>query len=233
MNPRILRILSYTIFFLGTILGFALAVTLIWSRMEAVNYYFSGIKYEPFNGLRCPAIIAPSETGIVTVVFENPRDRDDNFFYRVEISGDVFTRQIEDQILVPARQTRSIRLNVDANDVDLRFFIFVKMSILPAASRPAQEAVCGILVVDMLGLPGAQVSTTAVLLSFLGMAIGLGLSHRTNSGADQNMVRAMQLLGFLVLLTMLAGAMGWWLLGIAMAVITILLMVISLRFTAA
>jgi hypothetical protein len=233
VDPKFSRILGYAIFFVGAILGFALSITLIWNRMEAVNYYFSGIKYEPFQGLQCPAMIAPRETGVVNIVFDNQRDRDDTFFYRAEISGDVFTRQVEDQLLVPARETRSIQLTVDANDVDLRFFIFVKMNILPSASRPAQEAVCGIVVADILGLTGAQVSTMTTVLSFLGMAVGLGLWQRANPGTDPKMARAMQILGFLVLLTMLAGAMGWWLPGIALAVITILFLVISLRFTAA
>jgi hypothetical protein len=40
----------------------------------------------------------------------------------------------------------------------------------------------------------------------------------------------MQALGFVVLLAMFAGAMGWWMVGLALAVITILLLVISLRF---
>lgn len=233
MNPKITRLLSYAAFFLGVILGFVLAVLTIWTRMEAANYYFSGIKYDPFNGLRCPLIMAPSEKGIVVAVFDNPRDQDDKFFYRAEISGDVFTRQLEDQILVPAHQTRSITLQVDTNDVDLRFFIFVKMSILPSATRPAREAVCGVLVANILGLTGAQVPTITLFFSLLMMAIGMALWQQTTNKEDQNIGRAMQILGILVLLSMLLGAIGWWLAGMALAVLTALLLIIFLRFLAA
>lgn len=233
MNNKPLRILSLVVFFLGASLGFVLAVLLIWSRLEAVNYYFSGIKYEPFNGLQCPLLIAPTEAGTVKAVFDNPTDREDNFFYRAEISGDVFTRQVEDQIAVPARQTRSVNLNVDKNDVDLRFFIFVKMNTLASATRPPQEAVCGIIVADIFGLTGTQLPSIALIFSFLAMAIGMGMWTRINTSADQNTSRVMQILGLLVLLTLLAGSMGWWLVGIAMAVITVLLIVIFLRFVSA
>jgi hypothetical protein len=233
VNNKLLRILSLVVFFLGASLGFALAVLLIWSRLEAVNYYFSGIKYEPFNGLQCPLLIAPTEEGTVTAVFDNPSDREDTFFYRAEISGDVFTRQVEDQIAVPPHQTRNVHLNVDRNDVDLRFFIFVKLNTLASATRPPQEALCGIVVANLLGLTGTQASTIALSLSFLTMAIGSGLWTRISTSADQSISRVMQILGALVLVSLLAGSLGWWLIGIAIAIITVLLMVIFLRFATA
>lgn len=233
MNTKLLRILSRAVFFLGVILGFALSVITIWNRLEGVRYYFTGAQFEPFNGLRCPVMIAPNEKGIVTAVFNNPTDREDNFFYRAEISGDVSTRQVEGQIAVPAHQRKSIQLTVDANDVDLMFFIFVKMNILPNALHRSQEAVCGMMIVNLLGLSGTQLSTAAFSLSFLGIAIGLVLLQKTGAHADQNRQRAMQALGFVVLLTMFAGLMGWWIAGLALSAITALLIVISIHLAIA
>src|SRR5688572_29086256 len=143
MNTKRLRILSGTVFFLGVIIGFALAVITIWNRLEAVRYFFTGATHERFNGLRCPVMIATNEKGIVTAVFNNAKDQEDNFFYRAEISGDISTRQVEGQTAVPPHQRKSIQLTVDANDVDLLYFIFVKMTILPNALHRSQEAVCG------------------------------------------------------------------------------------------
>jgi hypothetical protein len=233
MNTKLLRTLSGAVFFLGVILGFALAVITIWNRLEAVRYYFTGATYEPFDGLQCPVMIAPNEKGIVTAVFNNPTDREDNFFYRAEISGVVSTRQVEGQIAVPAHQRKSIQLIVDANDVDLMFFIFVKMNILPNALHRSQEAVCGIMIVNLIGLSGTQLSIATFSLSFLGIAIGLVLLQKTGAHADQNRQRAMQALGFVVLLTMFAGLMGWWIAGMALAVITALLIVISIHLAIA
>ena len=231
MKTRLLLILSSAIFFLGVIIGLALAVITIWTRIEATRYYFTGAKYDPFTGLRCPVMIAPTEKGIVTAVFNNPTNEEDNFFYRAQISGKAFsTRQVEDQIAVPPHQTKTIRLAVDANDVDLMFFIFVKMSILPNALHRSQEAVCGMMVVNILGLTGAQIATAALALGFLGMAIGLGVWQQTNTDANRNILRVMQALGFVVLLTMFAASMGWWIAGMALSAITILLLVISLRY---
>lgn len=233
MKTRSVGILRRAFFFLGVIIGFALAVITIWNRLEAVNYYFTGVKYAPFHGLKCPVIIAPTEKGIVTAVFNNSKAHEDNFFYRVEISGRPFPRQVENQIAVPPHQTKSIRLTVDAKDVDLLFFVLVKMTILPNAFHPAQEAVCGIMVANVLGLTGAQISTLALSLSFFGIAVGLGVWQPTTTRLDRSAKLAMQILGFVVLLAVVAGVMGWWVIAIALSVTTILLVVISLRFAIA
>jgi len=179
-------------------------------------------------------MITPAEKGIVTVVFNNPTNEGDNFFYRAEISGKAFSRrQVKDQIAVPPHQTKIIQLAVDANDVDLMFFIFTKITILPNSVRPSREAVCGVMIVNILGLTGAQISTIALFLSFLGIAMGLGLWQLTSTKADQDMRRVVQTLGIVVLLTMFAASLGWWIIAIALLVIAILLMVISLRLAIA
>jgi hypothetical protein len=179
-------------------------------------------------------MIAPAEKGIVTAVFSNPTNEEDKFFYREEISGKVFSRrQVNDQISVHPHQTKAIRLAVDVNDVDLMFFIFVKVSILPNSVHRSQEAVCGIMLVNILGLTGAQIATIALLLSFLGIASGLGLWQQTNATMDQDPGRVVQILGFVVLLTMFAASLDWWIVAIALLVVTLLLMVIALRIAIA
>ena len=234
MNTGLVRILSRAFFFLGVALGFTISGVAVWNNFESTSYFFAGVKQAPFNGLHCPLMIAPAEKGIITAVFNNPTNENDNFFYRAEISGKAFSRrQIEDHIEVPPHRTKAIQLTVDANDVDLLFFIFVKISILPNSVHPSQEAVCGVMVSNILGRTGAQISTVALFLSFLGMAIGLGLWQWTGTKADRDMRRAVQTLGLIVLLTIFAASLGWWLVAIVLLVLIILLLVISLRFAIA
>jgi hypothetical protein len=234
MNIRPLRLLGRTIFFLGVTIGVVLSGIALWNNLESTSYFFTGVKYAPFQGLRCPLIIAPTEKGIVTAVFSNPTNEEDEFFYRAEISGKAFSRrQVNDQIAVPPHKTKAIRLAVDANDVDLMFFIFVKVSILPNSVHRSQEAVCGIMLVNILGLTGAQISTTALLLSFLGIASGLGLWQQTSATGDRDLERVVQIIGFVVLLTMFAASLGWWIVAIVLLVVTLLLMVIALRIAIA
>jgi hypothetical protein len=119
---------------------------------------------------------------------------------------------------------------VDASDVDLRFFILVRITILPNAFHPPQEAVCGIIVANILGLTGAQASTAALILSLSGMAVGLGIGQQTSTRANQDPQRLAQALRLVVLLALFATSMSWWTVAIAPSVITILLLIISIRF---
>ncbi len=231
MNTKPLRILSRVSFFLGVILGLALTVIAIWNNLESTSYYFTGAKYARFPGLQCPLMISPQEKGTVTATFKNPGNEQDDLLYRTEISGQVFsTRQMEDKVTVLPHDSKTVRFSVDANDVDLEFFILVKITILPNSIHPPQEAFCGMMVVDILGLKGTQIAGLAVFLSFLGLAIGLGLWQQTNSKTDRDLRYLVPALGFTVLMAMLTAALGWWTLAIAPTVITILLLVIFLRF---
>lgn len=234
MNTRPFLILSRVLFFLGVAIGLALSVLLIWSDFESTNYYFKGVKYAPFKGLQCPVIMAPTEKGIVTAIINNPTNEADRFFYRAEISGKAFSRRtIEDQIVVPPHQARKTQFNVDANDIDLRFFILVKITILPNSVRDAQEATCGIMVADILGLTGAQVSVMALFLSIPGIVVGLVREYQTSPKTNRGMGRVRQALGFCVLLTLFAAYMSWWGIAIALTAVILLLMVISLHWTMA
>jgi hypothetical protein len=65
------------------------------------------------------------------------------------------------------------------------------------------------------------------------MAIGLGLWQQTDNKSASEIPRVVQALGFVVILSLFAAAMNWWTVAIVLCVITILLMVISLRFAIA
>ncbi len=234
MNTKPLRILSRVSFLLGILTGLALTVVAIWNNLESSSYYFTGARYARFRGLHCPLLISPKEKGTVTAIFNNPSREKDDFFYRATVSGELFsTRQMEDKVTVLPQDSKTVRFSVDANDVDLEFFILARIMILPNSMHPSQEAVCGIMVIDILGLKGVQVSQLAVFLSFLGLAIGLGLWQQTDSKADRDLRYIVPALGFVVLMAMLTAALGWWTLAIGLTVITILLLVIFLRFTVA
>lgn len=231
MNNRPFLILSRVFYFAGVVIGFVLSVVVIWNNLESTDYYFEGVKYPPFKGLRCPVMIAPTEKGIVTAVFNNPTNEEDNFYYKVEVSGKAFsTREIEDQIAVPPHQAKSFQFTVNARDVDLLFFILVKITIRPNSVHHTQEATCGIMVANILGLTGTQVSLAALFLSFSGIAVGLGLWQQTSPKADRGMPRVVQTLGLVVLLTLLSASMAWWAVASTLTVVIVLLMVISVRF---
>ena len=230
MKIKSLRILSGVIFFLGVILGFAIAIISLWGKVEALNYFFRGASYAPFQGLKCPTLMTRSETGVVSSEFDNPTDTEDNFYYKIEISNSVSPRIIKNQITVPAHQTKDVVFQVNKDDIDLQFFVFVKITISPTSSRPTRMANCGIMVLNDQMFKGKQIFAIVFTLSLLGIILGLNLWQRTSRAADSNISRLMLTLAIVVLLAMLAGIAGWWLVGTVLTAITILLFLISVRF---
>ena len=220
------RVLGNGFFFIGLIFGFALAVIFTWNKIETVNYFFRGATpYPPFKGLRCPVMITRSEQGLVTAHFDNPADEEDNFYYRVEISGRFEPRQIADNVTVVPHDRETVQWLVSEKDIDLGFFIFVKVVVLPNGLHPAQEATCGITVLNFQGLTGKQIFTTALVFSLLGIGFGLSILQRTSRNKGPGSL----LLGIVMLLGMFSGFMGWWFLGLVFIVLAILLAAIFVR----
>ncbi len=220
------------VFFLGIFIGLALAVAAIWGDFEGLSYYYTGATYGQFSGLHCPILMTRSETGTITAAFNNSSNQESEPYYEMEIGG-LLPRKFEDQLSVPPHATKSVQWTVDANDIDLGFFIFAKIDILPDAIYSSREATCGIVVLNVPGLTGGQIFALTFVASLMGMLIGLGLWEKANKplmGSSLNQWRAMQAMAISVLLAMFIGFMGWWGPGILLCAITVLLLVISLQF---
>jgi hypothetical protein len=232
MQTKSIRTLGGVIFFIGVFLGLALSLAAVWGAFEGISYYYTGAGYPSFNGLDCPMLMTRSETGTVTASFDNPSGQEIEPYYEVTISGQASTRKFEGQLSVLAHTSKSIRWTVDANDIDLGFFIFIDMDVLPVAGYSTREDTCGIIVLNHAGPTGGQVFNLTLAASLLGIGIGLGLWENAASmkfNSSLNLLRAVKTLGITVLLALLTSIMGWWLAGILFCVLTILLLVIILR----
>ncbi len=234
MQTKSAHLLGGIIFFFGIFLGLALSLAALWSDFEGISYFYTGAGYPAFNGLKCPVLMTRSETGTVSVKFDNPGSQEIEPYYEVTMSGQTSMRKLEGQLAVPLHTSKSIHWTVDANDIDLGFFIFVDLQVLPVAGYSTREDTCGIMVLDFNGPTGGQLFDLALAAGLLSIAIGFGLWENTaaqNSGRAANRTRAMKTLGITVLLSLLTSIMGWWLAGLLFGVITILLLVIILRLS--
>jgi hypothetical protein len=170
-----------------------------------------------------------SEIGVISVIFDNPTDDDDDFYYKMEISGFLSPRQIQGHIPVPAHQKRIISLPVSKADIDLQFFVFAKIVISPNSTRPTRGADCGIMVLKDSRFTGRQLLTGAFILSLAGIIPGFFLWKRANPNARPDVQRVMQLLGIVVLFAMVGGLFGWWFAGLFFIVLALLLLLALVR----
>ncbi len=235
MHIKPARLAGATIFFLGILSGLALASAAIWGDFEAMSYFYTGAGYDQFNGLKCPILMTLSDTGIVTAGFSNASDREIQPYYEVSVSGVASLREFEAQLPVPAHATESVQWTVDANDIDLGSFILVNVDVLPVAGYSTREATCGIVVLNLNGPTGRQIFGSVLAASLLGMVVGLGLLESATDMKNSpalNAANAMRATAIAAALAMLTGLMGWWLIGLIFCAVTILLLVVLLRFAA-
>ena len=229
MRPK-KSIVSNLVFLLSIVAGLSLAVISIWADFEAVHYFFTGARYDPFRGMKCPVLASRSEAVTVSAVIENPSDRAVKPLYRVEVSGPL-GRLFREQISIPPRQTQKVEWTVNGDDVDLGYFIMTKITVLPFASLPTREAMCGIFVLNLDYLTGQQALITLLAVSLFGMIVGLAMWERQTDPAERGSMRTQQVrraLALVVVIAMLSGLAGWWLVGIAFCVLALFLLVILL-----
>jgi len=230
MHTKSKHIVGGVIFFLGIFTGLALALTAVWGKYEAVSYFFEGTTYASFNGLRCPVLMTRSEIGLVRAIFDNPSGQDYEPYYQMEIGGTV-PRNFEDHLLLKPHASESVQWAVGANDINLEYFILAKLDTLPDAVYPAREATCGTLVLNISNFTGGQLFWFMLIFSLITIPGGFALWTTTNSlliGKALELQRAVLTLAILVPLSLFAGLMGWWFMGIILCAVTFLLLAIML-----
>jgi hypothetical protein len=223
-------IISSFLFFVGITFGLALAIVSVWADYEAARYFFTGAAYDSFRGMECPSLMSRSETGTIYASIQNPTDRDVQPVYKVEMSGPL-GQLIREQILIPPHETQRIEWTMNADNIDLGFFIMAKLTVLGFAGIPTREATCGVFVVDFWRLTGAQTLGVTLTISLLGILVGLAIWEKEMETATKGFVqpqRGRRALGLTVLLAMLTGLMGSWTAGILFCVLSVLLLVIIL-----
>lgn len=231
--------LGTAFFFLGVLIAILVAVGSAWADYEGLSYFATGAAYDPFYGLNCPVLLSPAEVGVVSARFQNQTDKAIEPYYEVEVSGLTASRQLHGHLVVDPGMTRDAAWTVDARDIDLGDFVLVKVDVLPVAGYRTREATCGILVVPLPGLTGKSALFLIVLVSILCMLAGLILpvigvapaeAAKFDREASTPWRRLIQTLGLAGALAMLSGLAGWWLPALVLCAISLLLLVISLRY---
>lgn len=223
-------IFSNILFYVGIAAGLSLALVSVWADYEAMAYFFTGARFDSYRGMRCPILGTRSETLTVSASMDNPSDRAARPFYRVAVSG-LLGRSFENQISLAPGQAQRVEWMVNADDIDLRYFVMTKIMILPYAGLPTREGTCGIFFVNIDGLTGQQVLFTWLAFSLLGITAGLAIAERQAEGTKEDLrqlQRVRRALALIVILAVLSGLAGWVLAGVIFCVLAIFLFVITL-----
>lgn len=233
---RFLSVLGALLFSLGIILGVVLAVISFWSDVEGFFYGFQRLGGQKLRGMDCPVLLTSGEEGRVSVTFKNTSDRAVDLQTRAEISTPLGLRTTNAKLPLAPGERREAAWPVTAADVDLRFFILVKVSAFPTYTLPFREGTCGIMVLPGIrvpGLSGTQLYSLLLGLCLVSLLVGLWMwekGHAPLEGHARFTSYAMRLMAVLVLASTVAGLAGAWALAGLLLVAAGLLSVVALVY---
>jgi hypothetical protein len=222
----IFRILGILVFAAGFLLGAALFVASTWADVEASLYGFNRYGKEATSALHCPMIVTSAENGVVSLVFENTSENLLRPTVRYQASSPALFEVVNYRLELEPGEAELTRLEIGPDNVVLNNYIFVKVFTFAAYPIPDIEQTCGVLFLDLPNMNGSAVVLFSMIASLAGMGFGLVtwiLSSRPIKGRAVETQRAMVFMIVAVVLGFASNLLGWWMLGVILAAITVLL----------
>jgi hypothetical protein len=229
MNPhKIQRALGVFTFAVGIFFGMALLGIAVWGDLEASLFDASTRADASLTTLRCPVMMTAQEIGRVSATFENPLERPVTFTIRAHISQGHVTlmREINSKLPLEPGETQTLEWTVTPDDAAYGRLVLIRVRVSAKYPLPSRDASCGILVVDLPYFTGNQITAFALAAIVLSMVVGAGLwvvANRPLRGLAHEVTRAMGVLATSILVGLVLGLLGQWLLGTLLLVITVLL----------
>jgi hypothetical protein len=231
MKPqtKILFAVGLVLFFAGSLLGIIFFAGLTWASLEA-NFYFG------YNGgadaklhLSCPHIITPLDSAVVTAAVTNKVDKAISPAVEAMLSGPI----IQTTRLVPSiepGQTQFLDWPVDTDNIAFGHLIMAQVYQYSSYKTGTAMATCGALYLNLPHLTGTEVYILLLVVSLVVAAAGFVLwliATRSQPENARERLWGMVLLAVIVLLGLLFGTLGQWLLGTFLFFLSILVFIIQ------
>lgn len=210
--------LSAALFIVGLILTTGISLAIFWPNLEASLFdtNTTAMADSPLRTLRCPSAITVQETGQIQATFTNSGERESTFVVRARFSQGLATLMREETEVVrlaPGAQ-RVMSWPVTADDAAYGRVIMARVYVTASTIAAARQGSCGILLVNAAGVTGQQLIIASILVSLLVLGTGGGLwlgQQRPLTGRASDLARAFGILTAIILGSLLAGLLGWWL----------------------
>jgi len=148
-----------------------------WGYPEAMAYDSSLTREARLSGVRCPILLTPGETGSVTIDVRNPNDYPIKAWVSTHISMpgmfENMARDLTSAALAPGERS-TLRWVVSEENVIRNRMILVRAFLrLTDRHPPSRTSHCGIVVLDLWGLPSSVVMILALVGGHLLQAFGI------------------------------------------------------------
>lgn len=225
------HVLWMLLFSVGALLGILLFGSAAWGDLEA-SLFDAAIRGEaPLRGLKCPVFITATESGTVSLPLKNPLERPTIFTVRARITDGfvLLKREQTSRLSLGPGEEATLEWGVTPKDAAYGgHLILVRVYQFARYPLPSRDSSCGIWVIRAGYLTGVQILVFALLASLAAMVAGIGLwvrASRPLSRERRGIIYGMVALAGLVVIGIVAGLLGWWVLGIGLVAIIVLMVV--------
>lgn len=221
----LLRLLALLLFAIGSLSGLALFGAATIADLESVLYGFDRFGYKMTTSFLCPIFLGEDEIGIVRLKLTNPTHQTIRPNLVFQTSAFPLFREERQTLTLAAGETKTVTWTVSQADREYRRYIFAKIYTFASYPAPDLEQTCGIVLLDLPGLTGQQVTAGMVVMSLGGMGLGLLLWRFSGplAGREREVQTALLALASVVVLGMVSAFFAWWPLGILLLALFLVL----------
>jgi hypothetical protein len=216
---------GFLIFIIGFLLGVMLIIASAWPDLESRMYGFSRYPDEKHTPLSCPALMTTQDRGQVIARLHNPLKKTITLYVKAQMSSSLLIDTLNETVELQPGETQILHWDVGEENIDMNYFIFAFVQILPTSTLTMKGATCGTLVLDLPFRGGPILYYATVILAAVGIGLGAWLWFRNIDWGDPKMVYDSWFMRFIILDIVIgvAGSMlGWWGAGLVSLVVLLL-----------
>jgi hypothetical protein len=229
-KKKILRTFGIILFIAGILVGMVMFIFMNWAYLEAYFYFgYTAPADKPLSTLRCPLLMTTSDTGEVTIRLTNNTSLDLAPLISTEISSFDVARLEKSNYPLAAGETRQLGWAVTSNDMVFGHLVMARVYVFSTYTMPSRANTCGTVMVNVPGLSGIALFIIALAFILVCMSAGWILwlgGSRPFQREELIAIRAMLFFSITVVLGLIAGIAGWWVVGVFCAVACVLLILV-------
>jgi hypothetical protein len=226
MKNIVLNVLSILLFSIGVIAGTAFVLCATWADVESFFYGFNQYGNKITSTMHCPILMTDEETGVITASFKNTTNQLIRPTVSFQASSEWAFRTLTNVLSLEPGQSETLQWEVTKNDLALNYFIFAQIATFSSYPMKDVEQTCGIMVLDLTGITGKQLTIYAIIVSLAGLVVGCllwNVAHHPLRYRFLDAMRAMLTISVVVLAGIVSVFLAWWPLGILLLVLTLIL----------
>ena len=239
-NKNSFRLLfGLLVFILGLAVSLTFNIFVLWANLEGMSFwgYPEALAFDSsltaearLSSVRCPVILAPGESGTVSVTVRNPNDYPIEAWISAHISmlgmQENMLRELRSAPLAPGEKT-TLRWEVSEQNKNNSGMILARIFLrLTERHPPSRTRHCGIATIDLWGLSSGLITSAALVGGHILQAAGIwvwGQVKRQSTKEDnftRNVMIAMSIFSLLMTLGSLSHS---WVISMVSLLVSLLL----------